>query len=60
MSQEKHLEREATLADQFKEAGLKIYEPDVAAFRAHVQEQYLNSDLARIGRRGVVERINAL
>lgn len=60
MSQEKHLEREATLADQFKEAGLKIYEPDVAAFRAHVQEQYLNSDLAKDWPQGVVERINAL
>jgi hypothetical protein len=45
---------------QFKDGGLNIYEPDVAAFRAHVQEQYLNSDLANDWPAGVVERINAL
>ena len=33
--------------EKFKDGGLKIYEPDVAAFRAHVQEQYLASDLAK-------------
>ena len=60
MSQQKHVEREAALVQQFKDGGLNIYEPDVAAFRAHVQEQYLKSDLANDWPAGVVERINAL
>jgi TRAP-type transport system periplasmic protein len=60
MSQQKHLERETALVEQFKGLGLSIYEPDVAAFRAHVQEQYLNSDLAQDWPEGIVETINAL
>jgi TRAP-type C4-dicarboxylate transport system substrate-binding protein len=60
MSQQKHLEREAALVEQFKGLGLNIYEPDVAAFRAHVQEQYLNSDLAKAWPEGIVETINGL
>ncbi len=60
MSQKAHVDREAALVQQFKDAGLDIYEPDVAAFRAHVQEQYLKSDLAKDWPAGVVEKINAL
>jgi TRAP-type C4-dicarboxylate transport system substrate-binding protein len=60
MSQQAHLAREAALVEQFKAAGLKIYEPDVAAFRAHVQEQYLNSELAKSWPAGIIEKINAL
>jgi TRAP-type transport system periplasmic protein len=59
-SQQAHLEREAALLDQFKEAGLKIYEPDVAAFREHVQKLYLESDLAKDWPEGTIEKINAL
>ena len=59
-SQSKHIEQEATLLEKFKGEGLNIYEPDVAAFRAHVQEQYLNSDLAQSWEEGVVDKINAL
>ena len=59
-SQGKHIEQEATLLEKFKGAGLNIYEPDVAAFRAHVQEQYLNSELAKSWEAGVVDKINAL
>jgi TRAP-type transport system periplasmic protein len=59
-SQQAHLDREAALVEQFKSAGLDIYEPDVAAFRTHVQEQYLNSDLAKDWPEGIVEQINAL
>ncbi len=59
-SQQAHLDREEALVEQFRAAGLNIYEPDVAAFRAHVQEQYLSSDLARDWPEGVIERINAL
>ena len=47
MSTEKHLAREKDLAATFTERGLKIYEPDVAAFRTFAQEKYLASDLAK-------------
>ncbi|HQZ12292.1 MAG TPA: TRAP transporter substrate-binding protein DctP [Devosia sp.] len=60
VSQAKHIEREAALLEQFKGAGLKIYEPDVAAFRANAQKLYLESDLAKDWPAGVVEKINAL
>ena len=60
VSQAAHLEREAALVQKFKDGGLNIYEPDVAAFRAHVQEEYLKSDLAKDWPEGIVEKINAL
>lgn len=59
-STEKHLAREKELVETFKQKGLKIYEPDVAAFRKHVQEKYLASDLAKDWPAGMVEKINAL
>jgi tripartite ATP-independent transporter DctP family solute receptor len=59
-SQEAHITREAELVDKFKAGGLDIYEPDVAAFRAHVQDQYLKSDLAKDWPAGVIDKINAL
>jgi TRAP-type C4-dicarboxylate transport system substrate-binding protein len=59
-STEKHIAREGELAAKFEEAGLKIYEPDQAAFRSHVQQQYLASDLAKSWPEGMVEKINAI
>ena len=59
-STEKHLAREKELAESFKGRGLKIYEPDVEAFRKHVQEQYLASELAKDWPAGMVDKINAL
>src|SRR5690606_18684983 len=59
-STEKHLARETELAERFKSAGLKIYEPDLEAFRTHVQQQYLASDLAASWPAGMVDKINAL
>jgi TRAP-type C4-dicarboxylate transport system substrate-binding protein len=59
-STEKHLGREKELVEKFKGAGLKIYEPDQAAFRDHVQKQYLASELAKSWPAGMVEKINAL
>lgn len=56
----KHLAREKELVEFFKSKGLKLYEPDVAAFRKHVQEQYLASDLAKDWPTGMLEKINAL
>jgi len=59
-STEKHLAHEAELVTFFKEKGLKIYEPDIAAFRSYAQEKYLASDLAKDWPEGMVEKINAL
>ncbi|MHA6689701.1 TRAP transporter substrate-binding protein DctP [Devosia sp. A449] len=59
-SQKAHLDREAELLTQFEAAGLKIYEPDLNAFRSYAQQMYLDSDLAKDWPAGVVERINAL
>ncbi len=59
-STETHLQREAELAASFAERGLKIYKPDVEAFRAHVQKAYLESDLAKDWPAGIVDRIAAL
>ncbi|MDX8528428.1 TRAP transporter substrate-binding protein DctP [Mesorhizobium sp. MSK_1335] len=59
-STDKHLAREKELVEFFKGKGLKLYEPDVAAFRKHVQEQYLASDLAKDWSVGMLEKINAL
>ncbi|MGE0230637.1 MAG: sialic acid TRAP transporter substrate-binding protein SiaP, partial [Flavobacteriaceae bacterium] len=55
-----HQKREDDLATFFKEKGLKIYKPDVDAFRKHAQKMYLESDLAKDWPAGMVDRINAL
>ncbi|WP_119420597.1 TRAP transporter substrate-binding protein DctP [Desertibaculum subflavum] len=59
-STKKHLAREKELVDLFKGKGLKIYEPDQAAFRKHAQQKYLASDLAKDWPKGMVDKINAL
>ena len=59
-STEQHLAREAELVEVFKGKGLKIYTPDVEAFRAHVQKIYLESELAKSWPEGMVDKINAL
>lgn len=54
------LAQEQTLVDFIKGQGLKVYTPDVGAFRKRVQDAYLNSDYAKTWPAGVLERINAL
>lgn len=54
------LQKEADLVSFLEEQGLEIYEPDVAAFRAHVQEQYKGSEFAAAWPEGVLDAINAL
>lgn len=54
------LRKEEELVAFLREKGLDIYEPDRAAFRSHVQAQYLGSDYAKSWPAGVLERINAL
>jgi len=55
-----YLKQEGELATFFKGAGLDVYAPDVAAFRAHAQKLYLQSPLSKSWPAGMLERINAL
>jgi TRAP-type C4-dicarboxylate transport system substrate-binding protein len=59
-STEQHLAMEAKLAEDFKAKGLKLYTPDVDAFRAFAQKKYLESELAKSWPEGVLDKINAL
>jgi len=54
------LKKEEELVAFLKEKGLNIYEPDVAAFRAKVQADYLASEYAASWPAGVLDQINAL
>jgi tripartite ATP-independent transporter DctP family solute receptor len=54
------LQKEADLVAFLEEKGLSIYEPDLAAFRSHVQAQYVGSEFAASWPEGVLEKINAL
>jgi TRAP-type C4-dicarboxylate transport system substrate-binding protein len=54
------LAQEESLADFLKSEGLKVYTPDVAAFRKRVQDAYINSDYAKTWPPGLLEKINAL
>jgi TRAP-type C4-dicarboxylate transport system substrate-binding protein len=55
-----HLKREAQLADDFRKQGLDVYAPNVAAFRAHAQKEYLASDEAKAWPKGMLEKVNAM
>lgn len=57
---ENRIKDEASIVDEFKQAGLKIDTPDVAAFRKAVQDKYLQSEYANIWPKGMLERINAV
>ena len=54
------LAKEESLAEFIREQGVEIYEPDLAAFREHVQAQYVGSEFAEAWPEGVLEKINAL
>ena len=53
---QKQLQKEDDLVSFLKEQGLAIYEPDLAAFRSHVQQQYLESEFAAAWPDGVWKR----
>ncbi len=57
---QKQLEKEESLVSFLKEQGMEIYEPDLDAFRSHVQAQYVGSEFAASWPDGVLEKINAL
>jgi TRAP-type C4-dicarboxylate transport system substrate-binding protein len=54
------LAKEAELVEGLKAKGLKIYEPDLNAFRTTVQKAYLDSDFSKAWPDGIVDKINAL
>jgi TRAP-type C4-dicarboxylate transport system substrate-binding protein len=55
-----HLKREAELANSFKQQGLEVYVPDIAAFRTNAQKVYLASDEAKAWPKGMLEKVNAM
>lgn len=59
-ARQKQLELESELVSFLEGEGLEIYEPDLAAFRNHVQEQYVGSEFAESWPEGLLEEINAL
>lgn len=56
----KQLDQENSLAEFIRSQGVEIYTPDLAAFRNHVQAQYVGSEAAESWPEGVLDRINAL
>lgn len=54
------LKKEDDLVTFLEEQGMKIYEPDLAAFRETVQAAYLDSEFAETWPDGVLDAINAL
>lgn len=54
------LKKEEDLVSFLREQGLDIYEPDLEAFRTHVQAQYVGSEFAASWPDGALEKINAL
>lgn len=54
------LAQEAEIQAFFKEQGLKVYTPDLNAFRTRVQKMYLESEFAKDWPKGMVDRVNAI
>ncbi|MBU1317228.1 MAG: TRAP transporter substrate-binding protein DctP [Alphaproteobacteria bacterium] len=59
-SRKAQLAKEDELVAFLKQQGLDVYEPDLNAFRTHVQAQYEGSELAKAWPDGALEKINAL
>lgn len=57
---ENRIRDEAELVTFLKEKGLKVYSPDVEAFRKTVQQAYLESEWSKTWPEGMVDRINAV
>ena len=57
---ENRMKDEQALLEFFKGEGLKVYSPDVDAFRTHVQKVYLDSDYSKVWPKGMIDRVNAI
>lgn len=55
-----YVKQEAELVEFFKQQGLEVYTPDIAAFRAYSNKKYLESPLSKDWPEGMLARINAL
>jgi TRAP-type C4-dicarboxylate transport system substrate-binding protein len=53
------IKQEGELADFFRQAGLKVYEPNKKAFRDHVLEEYKKSKYSAQWPAGLLDKINA-
>lgn len=60
LARQRQLKLEDELVAFFKEKGLKVYEPNVEAFRKKVQADYLASKFAKDWPAGLVDKINAV
>src|SRR5262245_54540606 len=60
LGRQRQLKLETELEDFFKQQGLKVYAPDVDAFRARVQKAYLESKFAKDWPAGLVDKVNAV
>jgi tripartite ATP-independent transporter DctP family solute receptor len=60
VARQRQLKLEDELVAFFKEKGLKVYTPDVEAFRKKVQADYLASKFAKDWPAGMIEKINAV
>jgi len=56
----KYAAEEQKVAEAFKAQGLKVYTPDLDAFRTFAQRKYLSSSYAADWPTGMLERINAV
>lgn len=54
------LGKEDELVAFLKDKGLDIYEPDLEAFRSHVQKMFIESEFAASWPEGLLDKINAL
>ncbi|MDC3264935.1 TRAP transporter substrate-binding protein DctP [Planktomarina temperata] len=57
---QKQLKKETDLVSFLVEKGMEIYEPDLSAFRSHVQNLYLTTSASDPWPAGVLDKINAL
>jgi tripartite ATP-independent transporter DctP family solute receptor len=60
LGRQRQLKLEEELEAFFKERGLKVYAPDLDAFRARVQKAYLESKFAKDWPAGMVDKVNAI
>jgi tripartite ATP-independent transporter DctP family solute receptor len=60
LGRQRQLQLESELEQFFKDQGLKVYTPDVEAFRNRVQQMYLESEFAKDWPEGMLDKINAL
>lgn len=60
LGRQRQLKLEEELVQFFRDQGLKVYEPDLEAFRSHVQKMYLESEFSKNWPAGLLEKINAL